>query len=170
MSGSSSWAVSEALRIAFVIPCLGAGGAERVATLLVNEWSATGHDVTLVTFDRPGTEPVALAVGLATALELACRDQEIRRQRHQQLRQHFLDQVRARAAPVVLNGPAEGGLPHTLNLSFPGCPAEVLLMKLDLAGIACSTGSARRHGRSDVTRTRSSITSGVSTFSAEPAR
>ena len=45
------------MRIAFVIPSLGAGGAERVATLLANEWNAKGHDVTLVTFDAPGTEP-----------------------------------------------------------------------------------------------------------------
>ena len=45
------------MRIAFVIPSLGAGGAERVATLLANEWNAGGHDVTLVTFDAPGTEP-----------------------------------------------------------------------------------------------------------------
>jgi glycosyltransferase involved in cell wall biosynthesis len=45
------------VRIAFVIPSLGAGGAERVATLLANEWSENGHDVTLVTFDVPGTEP-----------------------------------------------------------------------------------------------------------------
>jgi glycosyltransferase involved in cell wall biosynthesis len=44
-------------RIAFVIPSLGAGGAERVATLLANEWSRVGHHVTLVTFDKPGTEP-----------------------------------------------------------------------------------------------------------------
>ena len=55
--GSSSWAASEPVRIAFVIPSLGAGGAERVATLLANEWNANGHDVTLVTFDAPGTEP-----------------------------------------------------------------------------------------------------------------
>ena len=45
------------MRIAFVIPSLGAGGAERVATLLANEWNANGHDVILVTFDTPGTEP-----------------------------------------------------------------------------------------------------------------
>jgi glycosyltransferase involved in cell wall biosynthesis len=45
------------VRIAFVIPSLGAGGAERVATRLANEWNANGHDVTLVTFDTPGTEP-----------------------------------------------------------------------------------------------------------------
>jgi glycosyltransferase involved in cell wall biosynthesis len=45
------------VRIAFVIPSLGAGGAERVATLLANEWNANGHAVTLVTFDTPDTEP-----------------------------------------------------------------------------------------------------------------
>jgi cysteine desulfurase len=47
---------------------------------------------------------------------------------------------------VVLNGPDVGGLPHTLNLSFPGCRADVLLMNLDLAGVACSTGSACSSG------------------------
>ena len=47
---------------------------------------------------------------------------------------------------MVLNGPAEGGIPHTLNLSFPGCQADLLLMNLDLAGVACSTGSACSSG------------------------
>jgi cysteine desulfurase len=50
------------------------------------------------------------------------------------------------ADPVVLNGPPEEGLPHTLNLSFPGCQADALLMNLDLAGVACSTGSACSSG------------------------
>jgi glycosyltransferase involved in cell wall biosynthesis len=45
------------VRIAFVIPSLGAGGAERVASLLANDWTAHGHEVTLVTFDNPGAEP-----------------------------------------------------------------------------------------------------------------
>jgi glycosyltransferase involved in cell wall biosynthesis len=54
------------VRIAFVIPSLGAGGAERVASLLANEWSANGHAVTFVTFDPPGTEPFfALHPGIA---------------------------------------------------------------------------------------------------------
>ena len=53
------------------------------------------------------------------------------------------------AAPVVLNGPEVGApdaLPTTLNVSFPGCRADVLLMALDLAGVACSTGSACSSG------------------------
>ena len=53
------------------------------------------------------------------------------------------------AAPVVLNGPEIGAadvVPTTLNVSFPGCRADLLLMALDLAGVACSTGSACSSG------------------------
>ena len=95
---------------------------------------------------RPGTEPVALVVGLATALDLAVRDLTTRRERVLALRRRFLDRLRTTAAPVVLNGQTEDGVPNTLNLSFPGCPADALLMNLDLAGVACSTGSACSSG------------------------
>jgi cysteine desulfurase len=95
---------------------------------------------------RPGTEAVALAVGLATALELAERDGEARREKVLRLRRTFLERLRATAGPVVLNGPEVGGVPHTLNVSFPGCRADLLLMNLDLAGVACSTGSACSSG------------------------
>jgi cysteine desulfurase len=37
-------------------------------------------------------------------------------------------------------------LPNTINLSFPGCKADQLLIQLDLFGIACSTGSACSSG------------------------
>lgn len=95
---------------------------------------------------RPGTEPVALAVGLSVALTLATARRKARRDNLVRSRQRFLDWLRAEAAPVVLNGPEEHGLPHTLNVSFPGCAADVLHMNLDLAGIACSTGSACSSG------------------------
>jgi cysteine desulfurase len=99
---------------------------------------------------RPGTEPVFLAVGLAAALRLAHREMEDRLAHVRRLRQRFLERLRAEAWPVILNGPDEGeagyALPHTLNLSFPGCLAEALLMNLDLAGVACSTGSACSSG------------------------
>jgi cysteine desulfurase len=95
---------------------------------------------------RPGTEPVALVVGMAVALETALAEWEQRREHVLRLRAGFLEHVRKLAAPVVLNGPAEGGMPHTINLSFPGLQAESLLMNLDLAGVACSTGSACSSG------------------------
>jgi cysteine desulfurase len=95
---------------------------------------------------RPGTEPAPLAVGLAVALNLTVRQMETHRRHCLALRQRFLQLLRAGAEPIVLNGPEESGLPHTLNLSFPGCAADVLLMNLDLAGIACATGSACSSG------------------------
>ena len=94
---------------------------------------------------RPGTEPVALAVGFACALDHACREMNDRLAYVHQLRRRFLDQLNASAAPVVLNG-ADDGIPHTINVSFPGLKADLLLMSLDLAGIACSTGSACSSG------------------------
>ncbi len=45
------------MRIAFVIPNLGPGGAERVATLLSNDWAARDHRVDLIVFDNDQTEP-----------------------------------------------------------------------------------------------------------------
>ena len=95
---------------------------------------------------RPGTEAVALAVGLAAALDLAVRDMDERRAIVVGLRRRFLDHLRTHAAPVVVNGAGEDGLPHTLNLSFPGLKADLLMMSLDLAGVACSTGSACSSG------------------------
>ncbi len=101
---------------------------------------------------RPGTEPVALAVGFACALDCACREMNDRLAHVRRLREHFLAQLRSNAAPIVLNGPDDRrdagptGIPHTINVSFPGIKADLLLMNLDLAGIACSTGSACSSG------------------------
>jgi cysteine desulfurase len=95
---------------------------------------------------RPGTEPVALAVGLAAALGSAEREHAQRRERVRGLRERFLAQLRTQATPLVLNGPEAGGVPHTVNVSFPGLRADALLMALDLAGVACATGSACSSG------------------------
>ena len=95
---------------------------------------------------RPGTEAVPLAVGLAAALDLACRDMERRTTVVRSLRKRTLAGLHEFASPIVINGPAAGGVPHTLNVSFPGLKADALLMALDLAGVACSAGSACSSG------------------------
>ncbi len=95
---------------------------------------------------RPGTEPTALAVGLATALDFTLRSLDVNHAKLLRLRERFLSAIRSVAAPVILNGPEIGGLPHAINLSFPGCSADILMMRLDLAGVACSTGSACSSG------------------------
>jgi cysteine desulfurase len=95
---------------------------------------------------RPGTEAVAPAVGLAAALGLAVREMERRTAVVRSLRERFLIGLRKTAGPLTLNGPAEDGVPHTVNVSFPGLKADALLMALDLAGVACSAGSACSSG------------------------
>lgn len=94
---------------------------------------------------RPGTEPVALAVGLACALDIALRDRERRETVVRRLRQRFLNHLDTHAAPIVVNSPPDC-LPHTINVSFPPLKADLLLMSLDLAGVACATGSACSSG------------------------
>jgi cysteine desulfurase len=98
---------------------------------------------------RPGTEPVALVAGMAAALETMTRDLAANHQRLTALRAHLWHELNERAAPVVLNGPEIGAadvVATTLNVSFPGCRGDVLLMALDLAGVTCSTGSACSSG------------------------
>jgi cysteine desulfurase len=94
---------------------------------------------------RPGTEAVALAVGLAVALEAACGQLAEHTGHVGRLREMFLEQLREHAGPIVVNGPQDA-LPYVANVSFPGLHADALLMALDLAGVACSTGSACSSG------------------------
>lgn len=95
---------------------------------------------------RPGTEAVPLAVGLATALDIACRNMASRTAHLLRLRETFLAILRRSAEPIFVNGPEMGGLVNTVNVSFLGCPADALFMALDLAGVACATGSACSSG------------------------
>jgi cysteine desulfurase len=95
---------------------------------------------------RPGTESAPLAVGMAAALAWSSANLDAHRARLLKLRHSLLDHLRQHAAPVLVNGPEADGLPHALNLSFPGCKADALLISLDLAGVACSAGSACSSG------------------------
>lgn len=94
---------------------------------------------------RPGTEPVALAVGMAEALGIAAKSMEETGLALRRERQSFVNRLRETCPPIVVNSPDDGS-PYILNVSFSGCRADLLLMKLDLAGVACSTGSACSSG------------------------
>jgi GalNAc-alpha-(1->4)-GalNAc-alpha-(1->3)-diNAcBac-PP-undecaprenol alpha-1,4-N-acetyl-D-galactosaminyltransferase len=45
------------MRIALITPTFAGGGAERVATVLSNDWVSKGESVTVITFEAPGTSP-----------------------------------------------------------------------------------------------------------------
>ncbi len=94
---------------------------------------------------RPGTEPVALAVGLAEGLEIAVGRMTENWICVASLKNRLLDRLRQGVSSMTINSP-ENGSPYVVNVSFSGCRADLLLMKLDLAGVACSTGSACSSG------------------------
>jgi cysteine desulfurase len=58
------------------------------------------------------------------------------------LRDHLIAVVSEAVPDAVLNGDPDHRLPNNAHFSFPGCPGDALLMLLDAAGIAVSTGSA----------------------------
>ncbi|MBM3460329.1 MAG: cysteine desulfurase, partial [Armatimonadetes bacterium] len=91
---------------------------------------------------RPGTENVAGAVGLATALELAAQELPETRARITTLRDRLIDTVLDRIPNAFLNGPRRERLPNNAHFSFPGVDSDLLVLTMDLEGIACSSGSA----------------------------
>jgi cysteine desulfurase len=95
---------------------------------------------------RPGTENVAFAVGLARAAELAVEKREREWARLEALRDRLEAAILASIPDAVVHGRGAPRAPHILNLSVPGVDSESLLMALDLAGVACSGGSACQSG------------------------
>ena len=100
---------------------------------------------------RAGTENVAGAVGLATALALALGDFEGRNERVRLLRDQLWREMRERVPDVVLNGPADfrRRLANNLNVCFAGVEGESILLQLDMEGVAASSGSACTTGSTE---------------------
>ena len=97
---------------------------------------------------RGGTENVYGIVGMAKALELSVAHLDADKARVQELKNYFIAQLRAHIPGIAFNGDAEGRSAYTvLNVSFPPSPVgEMLLFKLDIAGICASGGSACSSG------------------------
>ena len=100
---------------------------------------------------RPGTENVPGIAALARAVELAVAEQADLAARLAALRQALAARIRALVPDAVLHGGATPAsqAPHVLSLSIPGTDSEAMLMHLDLAGIACSAGSACNTGAAE---------------------
>src|SRR5438309_8764434 len=91
---------------------------------------------------RPGTENVPGIVGLGTAARLAVEEQQALAARLRELRDELERRLLAIVPDAVINGWQAERAPHISNVSIPGTVSEAVLMHLDLAGIACSSGSA----------------------------
>lgn len=98
---------------------------------------------------RPGTENVALAVGMHTALSLARREAEARINHMQLLRHQFEEMLLSEINGLSIHCREVPRLPQTSNVAFPGIDRQAFFMALDMAGVACSTGSACQSGSSE---------------------
>ncbi|MFA6018397.1 MAG: cysteine desulfurase family protein [Patescibacteria group bacterium] len=94
---------------------------------------------------RPGTENVAGAVGFASALLETVKMRERESSRVFALREQFIEGLIA-IEGVKLNGDRIHRVANNVNVSCAGIDAEELVLRLDAAGIAASTGSACGHG------------------------
>lgn len=98
---------------------------------------------------RAGTENLAGIVGLVRAIEIAVRDLNSHGSRVTALRDRLIDGILERVPHVRLNGHREKRLPGNVNVSVGYIEGEALLLRLDLAGIEGSSGSACTSGSLD---------------------
>ena len=98
---------------------------------------------------RAGTENVPGIVGLQKAAELAQQMMADKRALYEQFQHIMLTTFEQEGIHYAVNGHETNRLPHVLNVAFFGTNVEALLVNLDLAGIAASSGSACTAGSID---------------------
>ncbi len=100
---------------------------------------------------RAGTENVAAIAGMAKALSLAHESLAADMLKVTELKQYFITQLKSNFDEVAFLGDCEnGGLYSIVNVLFPPkIETEMLVMKLDIAGIAVSSGSACSSGTNE---------------------
>jgi cysteine desulfurase len=90
---------------------------------------------------RPGTENAPAIAGFAEAVRLYGNADPVEAERQFNWTERLWDELSSLGG-VRRNGDPELRLPNTLNVSFLGLHGEDLLIGLDLAGLAVSSGSA----------------------------
>ncbi|MGI8519969.1 MAG: cysteine desulfurase family protein [Actinomycetota bacterium] len=128
------------------------GGPKGVGALFVRagvpvatQLHGGGHERGL----RSGTLNAAGVAAFGAAAEVAAKEVHDKAERLLRFRTRLLEGVRAAVPDVVVNGDIDARVPGNLNVSFPGASGETLLLLLDAAGIACSSGSACQSGALD---------------------
>jgi len=97
---------------------------------------------------RGGTENPALIVGFAKALELVLENNNEEVERIKKLRDQLLSEL-LKIKGVTLNGSLENRTENNINVHVPGMSGETLVMRLDIEGLAASSGSACSSGKTE---------------------
>jgi cysteine desulfurase len=91
---------------------------------------------------RSSTENIPGIAGLAKAASLGQKDLDLKRKKLSGLRDRIKDYVLENIEDVKFNGHPEERLPGNCNISFSAIEGEAIVLRLDAAGIAVSSGSA----------------------------
>jgi cysteine desulfurase len=95
---------------------------------------------------RGGTLNTPGIVGMAKALELAYSELSERTAHYQARRDQLIDGILSRISSAELTGHPEQRLPSHASFVFDGLDGNILLMHLDLKGVAASSASACKTG------------------------
>ena len=102
---------------------------------------------------RASTENVPAIVGFGAAAMTAAEEQPARQVHLAALRDHFEAELPQRVPDAVFHCTGAPRLPNTAHVAFPGVEGESLLIRLDIAGFAVSTGSACSSGTVEPSKT-----------------
>jgi len=91
---------------------------------------------------RAGTENVPAIAGFAEAIKIARNEMENNHQKYSRYKEILIEIFRQEGINFEINADEVDRLPHVVNISFPGTEIESLLVNMDMAGIAVSSGSA----------------------------
>lgn len=98
---------------------------------------------------RAGTENVPGIVGFGKAVEIAMANLDERAKKETELRDYLMERVTSEVPFTRINGSRASRLPNNVNFAFQFIEGESLLIKLDMAGICGSSGSACTSGSLD---------------------
>ncbi|MFA5080487.1 MAG: cysteine desulfurase family protein [Candidatus Paceibacterota bacterium] len=95
---------------------------------------------------RSGTINVSAIVGFGKAIDLAAKDREKNNKKIEKIRDYFIKKVLDKIPNIILNTNTKVSVCSHANFCFVGAEGESILLALDIAGIAVSTGSACASG------------------------
>lgn len=95
---------------------------------------------------RGGTTNTPGIVGFGKAAEITVREMPIFVQKMKSIKEYFIKQITEKIPYVIVNGHPQQRVQNIVSISFELIEAESILLMLDFAGIAVSTGSACTSG------------------------
>ena len=110
---------------------------------------------------RAGTENTAGIVGLGAAIGIAAANRETQAEAIRRLRDRMIRETLDTIPESGLNGPMTERLCNNCHFSFAGVESEALLLRMDLAGIAASGGSACTSGSTEPSHVLEAIRPGT---------